>query len=107
MVVNPKPAPGQERGAPHHFAKAILQRRKNDPIDAAMLRQFGRRMDFVPWPPPRRALTREAQALSKAVAAAKTRLQAIVALMRKLLPGLHAMWRTDQDCNAQKLFAPA
>jgi transposase len=77
MVVNPK--------ATHHFAEAILQRRKTDPVDAAMLREFGRRMDFVPWQPPQRelfafrALTREAQALSKAVAAAKNRLHAITA----------------------------
>jgi transposase len=85
MVANPKPAPGSEQGATHHFAEAILQRRKNDPVDAAMLREFGRRMDFVPWQPPRhelfafRALTREAQALSKTVAAAKNRLHAITA----------------------------
>src|SRR5215813_13582133 len=65
VMVNPKPAPGSEQGAPHHFAEAILQHRKNDPVDAAMLREDGRRMDFVPWPPPRhelfgfRALTRE------------------------------------------------
>lgn len=77
MVVNPK--------ASHHFAEAILQRRKTDPVDAAMLREFGRRMDFVPWQPPPQALfafcalTREAQALSKAVAAAKNRLHAITA----------------------------
>jgi transposase len=82
MVVNPK--------ATHHFAEAILQRRKNDPVDAAMLREFGRRMEFVPWQPPRhelfafRALTREAQALSKAVAAAKNRLHAVTAT--KLAP---------------------
>ena len=85
MVVNPKAA--------HHFAEAILQRRKTDPVDAAMLREFGRRMDFVPWQPPRpelfafRALTREAQALSKVVAAAKNRLHAITAT--KLAP--HAL----------------
>jgi transposase len=82
MVVNPK--------ATHDFAEAILQRRKNDPVDAAMLREFGRRMDFVPWQPPRhelfgfRALTREVQALSKAVAAARNRLHAITAT--KLAP---------------------
>src|SRR5215813_4759648 len=93
MVVNPKPAPGSEQGATHHFAEAILQRRKTDPVDAAMLREFGRRMDFVPWQPPRhelfafRALTREAQALSKVVAAAKNRLHAITAT--KLAP--HAL----------------
>jgi transposase len=77
MVANPK--------ATHHFAEAILQRRKNDPVDAAMLREFGRRMDFVSWQPPRhelfgfRALTREVQALSKTVAAARNRLHAITA----------------------------
>lgn len=77
MVVNPK--------ATHHFAEAILQRRKNDPVDAAMLREFGQRMDFAPWQPPRpellafRALTREVQALSKAVTAAKNRLHAVTA----------------------------
>ena len=77
MVVNPK--------ATHHFAEAILQRRKTDPVDAAMLREFGRRMDFVPWQPPRhellafRALTREVQALSKAVTAAKNRWHAVTA----------------------------
>ncbi len=82
MVANPK--------ATHHFAEAILQRRKNDPVDAAMLREFGRRMGFVPWQPPRhelfafRALTREAQALSKALAAAKNRLHAATAT--KLAP---------------------
>src|SRR5712691_1279987 len=77
MVVNPR--------ASHHFAEAVLQRRKTDPVDAAMLREYGRRMDFVPWQPPRpelfgfRALTREVQALSKAVAAAKNRLHAVTA----------------------------
>src|SRR6202047_5369717 len=77
VVANPK--------ATHHFAEAILQRRKNDPVDAGMLREFGRRMDFVSWQPPRhelfgfRALTREVQALSKTVAAARNRLHAITA----------------------------
>jgi transposase len=75
MVVNPKAA--------HHFAEAVLQRRKDDPVDAAMLRDYGRRMDFVPWAPPRpelfafRALAREAQAQTKAVAATKNRLHAL------------------------------
>jgi len=26
--------------------------------------------------------------------------------MRKLLHGLHAMWRNDEDFDAEKLFAP-
>jgi transposase len=75
MVVNPKAA--------HHFAEAILQRRKSDPVDAAMLCEYGRRMDFRPWTPPAperfalRALAREMQALTKATAAAKNRLHAV------------------------------
>lgn len=45
--------------------------------------------------------------VERLVAHGKTRLQAIVALMRKLLHALHAMWRNDEDFDAQKLFAPA
>jgi transposase len=77
MVVNPKAA--------HHFAEAILQRRKDDPVDAAMLREYGRRMDFHLWTPPPpahfalRALAREIQALTKVTAAAKNRLHALAA----------------------------
>jgi transposase len=99
MVVNPKPAPGNEQGATHHFAEAILQRRKNDPVDAAMLREYGRRMDFVSWQPPRhelfgfRALTREVQALSKTVAAARNRLHAITATQLAPATLIHALER--------------
>ena len=45
--------------------------------------------------------------VDRLVARGKTRLQAIVALMRKLLHALHAMWRHDEDFDADKLFAPA
>ena len=45
--------------------------------------------------------------VARLVAGGKTRLQAIAALMRKLLHGLHAMWRNDEDFDADKLFAPA
>lgn len=77
MVLNPK--------ASHHFAEAMMQRRKDDPVDAAMLREYGRRMDFVPWTPPApkllalRAISREIAALGKAVAAAKNREHAVTA----------------------------
>ena len=100
MVVNPK--------ATHHFAEAILQRRKNDPVDATMLREFGRRMDFVPWQPPRhellafRALTREVQALSKAVTAAKNRLHAITAT--RLAPRLLIRALEQQIAQNQTLI---
>jgi transposase len=74
MVINPKAA--------HHFAEAMLQRRKDDPIDAAMLRAFGRCMAFVPWtaPPPTafqlRDLARHVSRLGKTIAAAKNQLHA-------------------------------
>lgn len=74
MVINPKAA--------HHFAEAMLQRRKDDPVDAAMLCAFGRAMAFVPWtaPPPAafqlRDLARHVSRLGKTIAAAKNQLHA-------------------------------
>jgi transposase len=77
MVVNPKAA--------HHFAEALLERRKDDPVDARMLRAYGRRMPFVPWQPPAavvfqlRAIGRQIQAFGKDGAAARNRLHALAA----------------------------
>jgi transposase len=77
MVVNPR--------ATHHFAEAALQRRKDDPVDAAMLREYGVRMPFLVWAPPTaerfalRAIAREARAQTKAATAAKNRLHAMEA----------------------------
>lgn len=77
MVLNPRIA--------HHFAEAVLQRRKDDPVDAAMLRHYGERMPFEPWTPPAknrfalRAIAREIEAQTKAAAAAKNRLHALQA----------------------------
>jgi transposase len=77
MVVNPKAA--------HHFAEALLERRKDDPVDAGVLREYGRRMPFVPWQPPAavvfqlRELGRQIQAFGKDAAAAKNRLHALAA----------------------------
>jgi transposase len=79
MVLNPK--------ASHHFAEAMMQRRKDDPVDAAMLGEYGRRMDFVPWTPPApkllalRAIAREIGALGKAITAAKNRRHAVKATL--------------------------
>lgn len=44
MVANPHAASS--------FAKAIRQRSKTDPLDAATLLEFVRRMPFAPWKPP-------------------------------------------------------
>jgi len=41
------------------------------------------------------------------VARGKTPLQAQVALMRKLLHAIHALWKTDEDFDADKLFLNA
>lgn len=77
MVINPRAA--------HHFAEAVLQRRKDDPVDAAMLRDYGQRMPFMPWTPPAqnvfafRALAREARAQTKAITSAKNRVHAMTA----------------------------
>lgn len=43
-VLNPSQA--------HHFAQARLQRAKTDPIDAALLREYGRLLQPDPWVPP-------------------------------------------------------
>ena len=44
MVLNPRAA--------RNFAKVLMHRSKTDPIDARVLREYVRRMDFVPWHPP-------------------------------------------------------
>lgn len=48
MVVNPRAA--------KDFARAMQNRSKTDAVDAAALFEYGRRMEFVPWQPPRRAV---------------------------------------------------
>ncbi len=44
MVLNPRAA--------RNFAKVLMHRSKTDPIDARVLREYVRRMEFVPWHPP-------------------------------------------------------
>jgi transposase len=44
MVANPR--------AVRHFAQAMMQRSKNDRLDAAVLREFAARMPFQPWARP-------------------------------------------------------
>jgi transposase len=75
MVVNPK--------ASHHFAEALLERRKDDPVDAAVLREHGLRMPWVAWQAPDvtvfqlREIGRQILAFEKDVVAAKNRLHAL------------------------------
>ena len=46
MVANPR--------AVKDFTRATMQRSKSDPKDAAAIREFAKRMPFVPWQPPAR-----------------------------------------------------
>jgi transposase len=88
MVANPR--------AVRHFAQAMLQRSKNDQLDAVVLREFALRMDFQAWRPPSAsalklvAVARRLEALTDMMAAEKNRLHA--ASLSEALP---AMIRRD------------
>src|SRR5260370_5091392 len=74
MVANPR--------AVRHFAQAMMQRSKNDQLDAVVLLEFAERMPFTPWVrPPENALAlwaiaRRLQALTKLCTAEKNRAHA-------------------------------
>lgn len=74
MVANPRAA--------RHFATAMMQRSKNDRLDAGVLLEFARRMPFQAWTPPRpavlqlHALSRRLEALKDTQAAEQNRLHA-------------------------------
>lgn len=74
MVANPR--------AVRHFAEALMQRSKNDRLDAWVLLEFAARMPFQPWQPPStpalhlHALARRLQALTEMQVAEKCRLEA-------------------------------
>ena len=71
MVANP-------RGV-RHFAQALLERSKNDRLDAQVLREYAARMPFQPWRPPSPAalklvaVARRLEALTEMMAAEKNR----------------------------------
>ncbi len=74
MVANPRAA--------RHFATALMQRSKNDRLDARVLLEFAKRMPFQAWTPPRpivlqlHALSRRLEALKDTQAAEQSRLHA-------------------------------
>jgi len=74
MVANPRAA--------RHFATAMMQRSKNDRLDARGLMEFAKRMPFQAWTPPRpvvlqlHALSRRLEALKDTQAAEQNRLHA-------------------------------
>lgn len=77
MVANPR--------AVRHFATAMMQRSKNDRLDAVVLLEFALRMPFQAWVPPRpavlqlHALSRRLEALKDMHAAEQSRLHAAAA----------------------------
>lgn len=94
MVANPR--------AVRHFATALMQRSKNDRLDAAVLREFAARMPFVAWRPPSAAalklaaVARRLEALTDMMVAEKNRLHA--ASLSEALPAIlrHDLRRSIQ-----------
>ena len=74
MVLNPRAA--------RHFAHALMNRSKTDPVDARVLLKYVQCMDFVPWRPPAteklqlRALSRRIAGLTQMRTQEKNRLHA-------------------------------
>ena len=77
MVANPR--------AVRHFAQALMQRSKTDPLDAVVLLEFAVRMPFQPWQPPSAAalhlcaIARRLQAITDLCTAEGNRLHAACA----------------------------
>jgi len=75
MLANPR--------AVRHFAQALMQRSKNDRLDALVILEFAARMPFRAWQPPSPAarhlcaLARRLEALTELCAAEKNRLHAV------------------------------
>lgn len=84
MVANPR--------AVRHFATALMQRSKNDQLDAEVLREFAARMPFQAWRPPSAAalklvaVARRLEALTDLMTAEKNRGHA--ASLSEALPGI-------------------
>ena len=74
MVANPR--------AVRHFAAALLQRSKNDRLDAGVLREFAARMPFQEWCPP--------SATARKLVAVARRLESLTGMMTEEKNRLHA-----------------
>lgn len=113
MVANPR--------AVRHFAQALMQRSKTDPLDAVILLEFAARMEFQPWQPPSLtvlhlcALARRLEALTALCTAEKNRLhavnaaQALPAVIRQDLKrsiAFHERAAERLARQAMKLIAP-
>jgi transposase len=112
MVANPR--------AVRHFAHALMQRSKSDPVDARVLEEFAARMPFQAWPRPSaaalalHALARRLRELVEMQAAEKNRQHAAgltettpTAVRRDLARSLRAQQRAIERLTrqARKLIA--
>jgi len=106
MVANPR--------AVRHFAHALMQRSKNDPLDAGVLEEFAARMPFRPWVRPSpaalalHALARRLRELVEMQTAEKNRQHAAglsettpAAVRRDLARSLRAQQRAIQRLTRQ------
>ena len=113
MVANPR--------AVRHFATALMQRSKNDQLDAGVLEQFAARMPFQPWTRPSsaalalHALARRLGELVEMQTAEKNRQHAVelsqaipAAIRRNLARSLRAQERAIERLTreARKVIAP-
>jgi transposase len=102
-VINPKAA--------RHFAQALEQRSKNDPVDSAVLLEYAARMPFTPWQPPReqdlqlRALTRQLASLTQERARFRCRLHA--AQVCHSTPGVRGARAASNRCPVANPAWPA
>jgi len=114
MVANPR--------AVRHFATALMQRSKNDQIDAGVLEEFAARLPFQPWTRPApaalalHALARRLTELVEMQTAEKNRQHAAqlspaipAAIRRDLARSLRAQQRAIERLTreARKLIAPS
>ena len=108
MVLNPKAA--------HHFAKSMLQKSKTDRLDARMLLEHLKRMEFVSWQAPAKALLelrqfgRYLSQLTEEQTASKNRLHALESseispalLRRDLTKAIKALQTRIDRITAQAL----
>ena len=112
MVANPR--------AVRHFAPALMQRSKNDRLDAAVLVEYVVRLPFQPWPPPAPAalkllaVVRRLEDLTEMIAAEKNRQhaaslsKALSAAVRLDVAGsLRTQTRATNGCSPSPASAPS
>ena len=112
MVANPR--------AVRHFAQAMMQRSKNDRLDAGVLREFAARMPFQPWARPGEntlalwAIARRLEVLVKQRTAEKNRQHAArisqavpLVVRREIARSLRELLPAFAETRKEKTAGPA